>query len=223
MDSVSIARDFPPDSELVRLVERMGVPTQQVSPADLTSMARSPNHQGVAAKVGAFPYLDIEDLPLLDSASGPVVALDEVQDPGNLGAILRTAECLGASAVILTRDRCSPMTAAVEKASAGASAHVPVVRVVNLARALGQLKEFGYWLYAADAAGPDDIWSADLTGGIAFVLGSEGTGLRRLVRERCDFGVSIPMVGRIESLNVAQTAAILLAEALRRQKAAEGN
>jgi 23S rRNA (guanosine2251-2'-O)-methyltransferase len=174
----------------------------------------------VAARVGPFPYTDFDRImDKLVQGTGPLVVLDEVQDPVNVGSILRSAECLGAQGVILTKDRAAPISPVAEKASAGASAHIPVAKVVNLVRTIGQLKEIGFWVYAADCSGEGNCFSVDLTGRIALVLGSEGKGLRRLVREACDLAISIPMVGSIQSLNVAQAAAVLLAECLRRQVA----
>ena len=140
------------DGTCYNKLDALGIPITRSSSGDLTSIAASPNHQGIAARVGAFPYVDF-DVPLgrLAAPAGVVVILDEIQDPANLGNILRSSECLGANAVVLTKDRAVPVTGAVEKASAGASAHVPVARVVNLVRAMEQLKEVSYWLYAADA------------------------------------------------------------------------
>lgn len=195
-------------------------PVEQVTAAQILAITQSPHHQGIAARVGPFPYVDLVDL--IDRATGnagPIVVLDEIQDPANLGSILRVAECLGAAGVILTKDRCVSVTPAVEKAAAGGSAHVPVARVVNLARAVEQLKKAGYWVYAAEAGNGVSLYSLVLSGKMAFVLGSEGKGIRRLVLEKCDHLVSVPMIGRISSLNVAQTASILLAESLRQRLA----
>jgi 23S rRNA (guanosine2251-2'-O)-methyltransferase len=222
VEEVFLSREPLPGWDLFNKLDALGIPITRSSSGDLTSIAATPNHQGIAARVGAFPYVDFDVLlRQLAAPAGIVVILDEIQDPANLGNILRSSECLGANAVVLTKDRAVPVTGAVEKASAGASAHVPVVRVVNLVRAMEQLKEVSYWLYAADARAERDCYSTDLTYSTAFVLGSEGKGLRRLVRERCDQGITVPMLGRIDSLNVSQTTAILLAEALRQRKIVE--
>ncbi|MFH1114282.1 MAG: 23S rRNA (guanosine(2251)-2'-O)-methyltransferase RlmB [Pseudomonadota bacterium] len=219
---VYLARGPVIPQDLNAALAETALSVNRVSAEQMRSLTGTLRHQGVAARVGPYPYVDFEDM-LEDLAHGtePVVVLDEVQDPANVGSILRSAECLGARGVILTKDRAAPISPLAEKASAGASAHVPVARVVNLARTLGQLKEIGFWIYAADSAGKDTCYSADLSGKIALVLGSEGKGLRRLVRETCDLGVSIPMVGSIQSLNVAQAAAVLLAECLRRRTAVQ--
>jgi 23S rRNA (guanosine2251-2'-O)-methyltransferase len=222
VEEVLLARDPLPNWDLYSRLDAAGIPATRVSGDDLTSIALSPYHQGIAARVGPFPYADFDDtLRRLSARTGVVVILDEIQDPGNLGNILRSSECFGVDAVILTKDRSVPVTAAVEKASAGASAHVRMVRVVNLVRAMEQLKEASYWVYAADANAAHDCFSTDLTTSVAFVLGSEGKGLRRLVRERCDESIAVPMVGKIDSLNVSQTTAVLLAETLRQRSAAK--
>jgi 23S rRNA (guanosine2251-2'-O)-methyltransferase len=168
----------------------------------------------VAARVGPYPYVDLEDLL---AASDPlVVVLDGVTDPHNLGAVLRVAEGAGASGVVIPKDRAVGVTAAAVKASAGASEHVPVARVTNIRRAIDRMKEAGLWVYAAEAGGTP-YTELDLTGPVGLVLGSEGKGVRRLVREGCDGSVSIPMRGAVESLNVSVAAAVLLYEAGRQR------
>lgn len=220
IEEVFFARDPSHASNLNRLLEGTVVPARAVSRGQLVSIAGTPHHQGVAARVGPFPYLDLDEIMLQVTPSRQtLVLLDEIQDPSNLGSILRSAECLGACGVVLTRDRCAPVTPAVEKASAGASAHIPVARVTNLVRAMEVIKGHGFWMYAADMHDSQPFFTVDLKGRTGFVLGSEGKGLRRLVRERCDGGVAIPMTGKIASLNVAQSAAILLAEAHRQRLA----
>ncbi|MDQ7782924.1 MAG: 23S rRNA (guanosine(2251)-2'-O)-methyltransferase RlmB [Desulfomonilaceae bacterium] len=218
IDEVYLARGAAIPPVLRSLSADSTLPLTHVSADDMRSLTGSPHHQGVAARVGSFPYVDFESI-IEEPAPGrgPIILLDEVQDPVNVGSILRSAECLGAQGVVLTKDRAAPVTPVAEKASAGASAHVPVVRVVNLVRTIGLLKETGFWVYAADSKGGDICYSVDLSGMIALVLGSEGKGLRRLVREECDLAVSIPMVGSIESLSVSQSASILLADCLRRR------
>ncbi len=217
---VYLARGPSIPSDLKDGLSDSALSVSRVSADQMRSLTGTLRHQGVAARVGPFPYVDLENL-LEESVhgTGPVVVLDEVQDPANIGSILRSAECLGAQGVILTKDRAAPISPLAEKASAGASAHVAVARVVNLARTIGQLKEIGFWIYAADSGRGESCYSVDLSGKIALVLGSEGKGLRRLVRETCDLSVSIPTVGSIQSLNVAQAAAVLLAECLRRRMA----
>ncbi|MBI5250807.1 MAG: 23S rRNA (guanosine(2251)-2'-O)-methyltransferase RlmB [Desulfomonile tiedjei] len=203
---------------LLRRLEAAGIPITKVDGNQLASIAGSPHNQGLAARVEPFLYADIDDmLSRCGNSEMLILVLDEIQDPANLGSILRSCECLGAGGVVLTKDRAVPVTPAVEKAAAGASAHVPVARVVNLVRAIEMLKDSSYWVFAADASGTADVFSVDLSGKAALVLGSEGKGLRRLVRERCDQSVYIPMVGKIDSLSVSQSAAVILAESLRQR------
>lgn len=214
---ILVAREVRNDGELGPALSG-DIPLIQLNRDDLTSVVGSPHHQGIAARVGPYPYVD--ENAFLEMLEGPVctvVVLDGVQDPINLGNIIRSSECLGAAGVIVPRDRAVGVTPVAEKASAGAAAHLPVVQVVNLVRILKELKDVGFWVYAADADGTAPYSSFDMRDRIAFVLGSEGKGVRRLVGETCDATITIPMRGKISSLNVAQTAAILLAEALRRR------
>lgn len=176
-------------------------------------------HQGVAARVGPYPYSSLAEIlarpqPLL------VLVLDGVTDPHNLGAVLRVADGAGASGVVVPKDRAVGVTAAAVKASAGASEHVRVARETNLRRALDEMKGAGLWVYAAEGASSEaaPYASLDLSGPVAFVLGSEGRGVRRLVREGCDGAVTVPMHGAVSSLNVSVAAAVLAFEA-RRQRA----
>lgn len=217
---VYLAKGPTVSPELGRRLADSKIVVTRKSGDELRSLTRSSHHQGVAARVGPYPYAGLEDfISRGEHATGPLVVLDEVQDPVNVGTILRSAGCLGALGVILTRDRAAPITPVAEKASAGAAAHVAVARVVNLVRAIGQLKDAGYWIYAADSTGGTSCYDVDIGGKVALVFGSEGKGLRRLVREKCDLAVSIPMAGEIESLNVSQAVAILLSECLRQNSA----
>lgn len=218
-----LSRAAHDETELGALAAAAEVSVSRITADAMNALTGHTHHQGVAAKVGSFPYVQLEDLcGGVHVYAGPVVVLDEVQDPVNLGTILRSAECLGARGVVTAKDRAVSVTPTVEKASSGAAAHVPLVRVVNLVRALHQLKEAGYWIYGADPRSSESCYRTDLAGKVALVLGSEGKGLRRLVRETCDATLCIPMAGRIESLNVSQTAAVLLSECLRRRLAAQG-
>ncbi len=223
VDAVYLSRVFKRDSPLHGLLEQRETRVKRVSDEELSRMAGTPNHQGICAGTEPFPYhsldeiIEPEDLP-----SHVLVILDEIQDPGNLGNIIRSAECLGAAGVVLSRDRSAAVTPAVEKVAAGASAHIPIARVVNVARALENLKREGYWIFAAEMTAGHTWFSAQLGGKTAFVLGSEAKGIRRLVREKCDLSISIPLVGRIDSLNVAQAATVLLAEALRQRTVESG-
>ncbi len=204
------------DEEISSEATARGVSVKRVPRNRIEELARGGVHQGVVAWVGPYPYSGLEEI--LASPDPLVVVLDSVTDPRNLGAVLRAAEGAGVSGVVVPKDRAVGVTPAAVKASAGASEHVPVSRETNLRRALEQMKEAGMWAYAAeDGAKSSAYTNLDLSGPVAFVLGSEGRGLRRLVREGCDGAVSIPMHGAVSSLNVSVAAAVLLFEA-RRQR-----
>ncbi len=183
--------------------------------ARLERLAGSPDHQGVVAEVDPYPYADAGSL--LSAEDALVLVLDGVQDPRNLGAICRSAEAAGAAGVVIPTRRAAGITAAACKASAGAVEHLPVARIANLERWLARAKDDGAWVYGADASAPDAYTAADLTGKVVLVLGGEGKGLRRLVAERCDVVVSIPLAGEIASLNVSAAASILLFEVARQR------
>ncbi len=204
------------DRSIVSEARARGVPVKRVPRDRIEELARGGVHQGVVAQVGPYPYSGLAEIL---AASDPlVVVLDNVTDPRNLGAVLRVADGAGASGVVIPKDRAVGVTAAAVKASAGASEHVRVARETNLRRALEKMKESGVWAYAAEG-GPASLayTDLDLSGPVALVLGSEGRGVRRLVREGCDSAVSIPMHGAVSSLNVSVAAAVLLYEA-RRQR-----
>lgn len=192
-------------------------PCRSVSLPDMNSMCGLVPHQGIAARVGPFPYVAIEDIEdYLSKGDGVALVLDEIQDPQNLGGILRSAECFGAKAVLLSKDRSAMVTPAVEKASAGASAHIPICQVGNLARSIERLKEIGFWIYGAHCEDGANIFEVDIKGKVALAIGSEGKGVRRLTREKCDVLVNIPTCGKIQSLNVTSATSVLLAEVYRR-------
>lgn len=201
-----------------------GVVMQQVDKRKLDGMAAGVRHQGVVALAAERDYAELEDLFAAAEASGrpPLfMLLDEIEDPHNLGSILRTVDCSGAHGVIVPKRRSAGLTATVSKTSAGASEHVPVVRVTNLAQTIDELKERGVWIAGADASAERDVYHTDLTLPLALVIGNEGKGLGRLVRERCDFLVKLPMYGRINSLNASVAAALLMYEAVRQRSAAD--
>ena len=181
---------------------------------DVERRCGSSAHQGVCAEVSAFQYVD--EAAVLFSPAPLIVALDQVQDPQNLGAICRTAECAGASAIVITERRAAEVTPAVCKASAGAVEHLPIARVRNLADFLAQAKDAGLWCYGAQQGAPTEYDRVDYGGGVVLVLGGEGKGLRPRVAAGCDALVSIPLRGRIESLSVSAAAAILLYAAARK-------
>ncbi len=190
------------------------VPVRRVPRDRVDELARGGVHQGVVARVESYPYSGLEEI--LAVPQPLVLVLDRVTDPRNLGAVLRAADGAGASGVVIPKDKGVGVTAAAVKASAGASEHVRVARVTNLRRAVGAMKAANVWVYAAEAGGTDHT-KLDLAGSTAFVLGSEGRGIRRLVREMCDGTVSVPMLGGVSSLNVSVAAAVLAYEA-RRQR-----
>jgi 23S rRNA (guanosine2251-2'-O)-methyltransferase len=191
------------------------VPVKRVPRQRIEELARGGAHQGVAARVGPYPYSSLKEI--LATTEPLVIVLDSVTDPHNLGAVLRAADGAGASGVVLPKDRAVGVTSAAVKASAGASEHVPVARETNLRRALEKMKEAGMWVYALEEAEATAYTDLELSGPVAFVLGSEGRGIRRLVREGCDGAVSIPMRGAVSSLNVSVAAAVLLYEAMRQR------
>lgn len=192
-----------------------GVRVRQVGRNRIEVLAPGATHQGVVARVGPYPYSGLAEI-----LAGPeplVLVLDGVTDPRNLGAILRVVDGTGASGVVIPKDRSVGVTAVAVKASAGASEHILVARETNLRRAVDAMKDAGLWVYAAGSEGATPYTKLDLAGPIAFVLGSEGRGIRRLVREGCDGSVTVPMRGAVESLNVSVAAAVLAFEA-RRQR-----
>lgn len=197
-----------------------GVPVEPVADAGaLERIAGSPDHQGVAARVAPFRYADAD--ALLAVPQPLIVALDEIQDPQNLGAIARTAECAGATGLVLPERRSAHVTAAVCKASAGAVEHLPIARVRNLADFLADARRAGAWVYGADGGAPVGHAAVDYRGvGVVLVLGSEGRGLRPRVADTCDALVALPLRGRIGSLNVSAAAAALLYEIVRQRDAA---
>jgi 23S rRNA (guanosine2251-2'-O)-methyltransferase len=182
----------------------------------VTDEAGTRDHQGVVARVAPYRYADAYELAAVDR---PLLAcLDQVTDPHNLGAVIRSAEGAGATGVVVPSHGSARVTAAVSRSSAGAVEHLPVAVVQNLARYLNEVKGPDLWVWGAASEGGTPLWEADLDGGVAFVLGAEGRGLRPLVRRACDGLVSIPLAGSVESLNVSVAAAVLLYEA-RRQRA----
>lgn len=205
------------ENEEVRSVAAArNAPIKHGSRENVEKLAPGAAHQGVAASVGSYPYCSLEEIL---SAPEPLIAvLDGITDPRNLGAILRVADGAGASGVVIPKDRAVGVTAVAVKASAGASEHMRVARVTNLRRALDRIKEAGGWAYAAEGGGESAYCDTDLRGPVALVLGSEGKGVRRLVREGCDGTISIPMRGAVASLNVSVAAAILLYEAVRQRE-----
>lgn len=191
-----------------------GIPVVHTERAGLDRICGGLNHQGVIAYAAAKEYVSIDDILATAAERGEppfVLVLDGIEDPYNLGAIIRTAECAGVHGVIIPKRRSATLSAAVEKTSAGALEHMAIARVSNLTAAVEELKEKGLWIYAAEAGG-QPLYSTSMTGPVAVVMGSEGTGVSQLLRSKCDFTVSIPLCGRINSLNVSAAAAVVLYE-----------
>jgi 23S rRNA (guanosine2251-2'-O)-methyltransferase len=209
--------------ELERLARELGARVHRAPRPRLDKLAGTDRHQGVVAVVADFRYAELEDLLGVAKGSGQaplIVVLDGVEDPHNLGAIIRSAQALGAHGVVIPRDRAVGVTPVVAKASAGAIERCKVARVVNIARSLEELKGAGLWTVALAADGDRTVEELDLPGPVAIVLGSEGEGVRPLVRRTCDFVARIPMKGGFESLNVSASAAVVLYEAARQRVAA---
>jgi 23S rRNA (guanosine2251-2'-O)-methyltransferase len=204
--------------EIVRQARARGVPVRFEDRVQLDRLAGTHEHQGIVALAAAKRALTLEDLLVSNSRRGLLILLDGVQDPHNLGAVVRTALAAGADGVVIPERRAAGLTEAVSRASAGALEHLPVARVKNLARAMEQLKEAGYWLIGLDERASKNYTQADFTGSVGIVLGSEGEGLHELTRKRCDFLVSIPTTGPVRSLNVSVAAGIVLFEAVRQRQ-----
>ena len=205
---------------LAAMAKDAGAVVVRIDRRKLNDMSPTGSHQGIIASVAAHDYATIDDILAEAEARGQaplIVVCDELSDPQNLGAILRTAECAGAHGVIIPKRRSVALTAVVAKASAGAIEYMKVARVSNIAAALRELKERGVWVFGTAADGATSLYGADLKGPAAIVIGNEGEGMSRIVAETCDFKVSIPMRGQISSLNASAAAAILLYEAVRQR------
>ena len=209
-------------SKIVALAREQGVIVDFVPKEKIDAMAPGVKHQGVVAKVSEYKYAEMNDVFAKAEASGEdpfIIILDEISDPHNLGAIIRTAECAGAHGVVIPKRRAASLTQTVALSAAGAIENMPVVQVTNLARTIEELQAKGVWVGAADMDG-DTYYEANLTGPIAIVIGNEGKGVGRLVKEKCDFVLSIPMYGKINSLNASNAAAVLM-YGIRRARSSE--
>ena len=206
-------------NQLLGIAAERGIPITECDRIRLDSMAKGGRHQGVIAIASERNYSSIDEILNYAQSRGEspfVVICDGVEDPHNLGAIIRSAECVGAHGVIIPKRRAVGLTATVSKSSAGALEHMLVAKVTNLSSTIDELKERGLWIYAADMDGTA-YYKTDMKGAVALVLGSEGFGISRLVKEKCDFVVSIPLYGQVNSMNVSCAAAVLLAEAARQR------
>lgn len=221
LERIMFAEGLRPNAatnEIEALAIAASVPVERVARVKLDSSSVRGAHQGIIAFAAPFRYTELEDVirAIEGRSRALVVVLDHVTDPGNLGAIIRSVEVAGGSAVIIPRERSASVGPVAHKASAGATAHLPVVRVTNISQAIGALIEAQVWVGGADERADENLWQAPLEGRLALVMGAEGGGLSRLVRERCDFLVSIPVAGSVSSLNVAQATSVLAFEWVRR-------
>ena len=221
IERIHIAREAhsPKLKEILELARDRGVPVRKEERAVLDRLAQGGLHQGIIAISGSLGYSDFDTLFKADKPL--VVVLDGVEDPHNLGAVVRTAEASGASGIVVPERRAAPLTPTVIRASAGASAYLPIVRVKNLVAAIDEMKERGLWVVGVDPAGTQKWTEFDYRGPIALVLGGEHRGLRRLVREHCDALVRIAMLGKVASLNISVAAAVALYEVVRQRELAK--
>ena len=220
LERILVARGRKGDriEEIVRLARERGIPVRFEDRAQLDRLAGREEHQGVVALAAAKRAAALEEIIATAGTKSLLVLLDGIEDPRNLGAIARSALAAGAAGVVIAERRAAGLTDAASRASAGALEHLPVARVVNLARAMEELKEAGWWLVGLDEHAEKSHTEQDLTGKIAFVLGGEGKGLHDLIKKRCDFLVSIPTTGPVRSLNVSVAAGIVLFEAVRQRR-----
>lgn len=214
------------DPALERLAQRLGaagVSVERVPRNRLDQLSSHGAHQGVIVRAKPFQYVELGDvIAAAGKGNALVLVLDHVTDEGNFGAIVRTAEVVGAAGVVIAKARSASVGVGAYKTSAGAVLHIPIAQVSNLARAVEELKAAGFWSCASTEHAKDDVWSAPLAGRVALVMGSEGEGISRLVLEKCDFACKLPQRGRVESLNVAQACTVMCYEWLRREMTGEG-
>ena len=206
---------------LVRRLEAAGVPVERVPKGRLDALSSHGAHQGIVVQTRPFAYAELSDV-IANAGDGHalVVLLDHVTDEGNFGAIVRSAEVVGAAGVVIAKARAAGVGVGAYKTSAGAVLHVPIAQVSNLATAIDELKRAGFWVAGSTEHATQDVWSAPLEGRLCLVMGSEGSGISQLVRKKCDFECRLPQRGRVESLNVAQAATVMCYEWLRRESAA---
>ncbi|MDD2273356.1 MAG: 23S rRNA (guanosine(2251)-2'-O)-methyltransferase RlmB [Desulfuromonadaceae bacterium] len=205
--------------KIIRLAEERGVAVHRRDKGDLTRMCASSHHQGIALEVEPFRYADFDELLASLGQSGSngfLLVLDAIQDPHNLGALIRSAACAGVDGVLIPKDRACGITAAAEKTSAGAVETVPVAMVTNIAQTLETLKKAGYWVYGLDGAARQSVYGTEFSGNVALVVGGEGEGIRPLVRKQCDVVMSIPQYGGVSSLNASVAGGIALFEIARK-------
>ena len=219
LDTIYIDGNGGSLSVIRRLAEEKGVVVKDADDKKLSRLSGGASHQGVVAEGACGEYVTVEDILAVSREKGTkpfIIICDEIEDPHNLGAIIRTAETSGADGVIIPKRRSASLNATVHKTSAGAASYVPVARVSNLASCIDQLKENGVWIYGTDASG-SEYTKTDLTGGCALVIGSEGFGISKLIQKKCDFMIKLPMRGKINSLNASVAAGIFMYEVLRQR------
>ncbi|MDU0206190.1 23S rRNA (guanosine(2251)-2'-O)-methyltransferase RlmB [Paenibacillus sp. MAH-36] len=205
---------------IVAEAKNLGILVQFTDKRKLDQMVEGLQHQGVIAQVAAYEYVEVEDILAIAKALGQdpfILILDEIEDPHNLGSILRTADCTGVHGVIIPKRRSVGLTATVSKTSAGAVEYVPVARVTNISQTIEQLKEQGVWVAGTDVTAAQDVYKANFSMPIALVIGNEGKGVGRLIKERCDFLVKLPMAGHVNSLNASVAAGVLMYEVVRQR------
>lgn len=221
IDAIFVNPDAKGSINLIcKMAKERGIPVKQVREIKLDSMSGGASHQGVIAVGACAEYVEIEDIFTIAQEKNEdpfIIICDEIEDPHNLGAIIRTAEAAGAHGIIIPKRRSASLNHTVFKTSAGAASWLPVARVSNLAAAVDELKEHGVWIYGTDGAG-EDYSRVSLTGPIGLVVGSEGFGMGRLIKEKCDFLLSLPMAGKITSLNASVAAGIFMYEAVRQRR-----
>jgi len=209
---------------IIAEAKKLGIVVQFVDKRKLDQMVQDVPHQGIVAQAAAYRYAEVDELIAAAEAKGEdplLLILDEIEDPHNLGSILRTAECTGVHGVIIPKRRSASLTPTVSKTSAGAVEYVPVARVTNLAQTIDKLKERGIWVAGTDVNEAEEVYRANFSLPLAIVIGNEGKGIGRLIREKCDFLVKLPMHGRLNSLNASVAAGVLMYEAVRQRLAAQ--
>ena len=207
--------------EIIKLAKQNKIIMSEIEKTKLDQMSETKNHQGVIAVVPPYEYADVDDI--LDAAKKKnedpfIIILDEIEDPHNLGSIIRTAECAGAHGIIIPKRRSALVNSTVVKTSAGATSYMKVARVNNLNETIEYLKEHNVWVYGTDMLGSSYYDEQDYKGGVAIVVGSEGEGMGRLIKEKCDFLIKIPMKGKINSLNASVSAAIVMYEVMKQRR-----
>ena len=219
LDTIYIDGNGGSLSVIRRLAKEKGIVVKDADDKKLSRLSGGASHQGVVAEGACGEYVTVEDILAVSQEKGTkpfIIICDEIEDPHNLGAIIRTAETSGADGVIIPKRRSASLNATVFKTSAGAASYVPVARVSNLASCIDQLKENGVWIYGTDASG-SEYTKTDFTGSCALVIGSEGFGISKLIQKKCDFMIKLPMLGKINSLNASVAAGIFMYEVLRQR------